>query len=181
MAVVPANTEIEGAQRCTNHPERETLVRCGRCVRPFCTECLIHTAAGQRCYECAGVRRDYAQRAAARTFLAAFGTFLVGAVVTSLIGGLWSLMVAAVAGGMAGQAISPTVNRRTRRYVYLASLLVLLAGATVGLAIVPTIRFTTRAGFDPLILVMVPLAVVQSGTFWLFVIVAGIAAYVRIR
>ena len=37
---------------CTFHPERETLLRCNRCNRPMCTECLILVPTGYRCKAC---------------------------------------------------------------------------------------------------------------------------------
>ena len=71
--------------RCTNHPERETYIACGRCERPFCPDCLIQSPAGQRCYECAGVRRDFAQRNFARRVGQAFGALTLGGAIAALL------------------------------------------------------------------------------------------------
>src|SRR5437762_14092606 len=73
-------------QRCVRHPHRETLVSCGRCGRPFCPECLIHTPAGQRCYECAGVRRRAAGVTASSALLKAFGVVVLGSAIGSITG-----------------------------------------------------------------------------------------------
>ncbi|MCQ6552143.1 rhomboid family intramembrane serine protease [Streptomyces sp. C10-9-1] len=38
--------------RCYRHPERETGIRCTRCERPICTECMISASVGFQCPEC---------------------------------------------------------------------------------------------------------------------------------
>lgn len=42
--------------RCANHPNRETMVRCGKCEKPLCTDCMVMTPVGVRCRECANLR-----------------------------------------------------------------------------------------------------------------------------
>ena len=188
MAVVKSNTSDVGAESrtCTNHPDRETLVSCGRCLRPFCTACLIHTPAGQRCFECAGVRRDYAQRAATRRFLSAFGAMLLGAGISTLLGGFFSLFVAFAAGGAAGQALSPTITRHNRPWVFLPAALVLFLGAWLGFSLGALARGITSMAargiiWDPMSLIAVPLAVLFSPTFWVFLCIAAIVAFLRMR
>ncbi len=39
---------------CYRHPGRETLVSCSNCERPICTDCMVQTAVGIKCPECAG-------------------------------------------------------------------------------------------------------------------------------
>jgi len=39
---------------CYRHPGRETLVSCSNCDRPICTDCMVQTAVGIKCPECAG-------------------------------------------------------------------------------------------------------------------------------
>lgn len=39
-------------QFCTKHSKRETNLSCGRCGKPFCTDCLNLGPAGPRCREC---------------------------------------------------------------------------------------------------------------------------------
>ncbi|GAA4772223.1 MULTISPECIES: rhomboid family intramembrane serine protease [Streptomyces] len=38
--------------RCYRHAERETGIRCTRCERPICTECMISASVGFQCPEC---------------------------------------------------------------------------------------------------------------------------------
>jgi membrane associated rhomboid family serine protease len=44
----------EQAMVCYRHPGRETLVSCSNCERPICTDCMVQTAVGIKCPECAG-------------------------------------------------------------------------------------------------------------------------------
>ena len=188
MAVVRSNTEDVGAEEraCTNHPTRQTLVACGRCLRPFCIDCLIHTPAGQRCFACAGVRRDHAQRAATRRFLSAFGAMLLGAAISTLLGGFFSLFIAFIAGGAAGQTISPAITRHNRPWVFVPAALVLFLGAWLGFSLgllARGIMSMSARGivWNPISLILVPLNALFSPTFWVFLCIAAIVAYLRMR
>lgn len=37
---------------CYRHPDRETYVRCTRCDRPICPDCMREAAVGHQCVEC---------------------------------------------------------------------------------------------------------------------------------
>jgi membrane associated rhomboid family serine protease len=48
-------TEIDDADldwRCYRHPEREAGVKCRRCERPICPDCMISAPVGFQCREC---------------------------------------------------------------------------------------------------------------------------------
>ncbi|MFG2429914.1 rhomboid family intramembrane serine protease [Streptomyces sp. NPDC048590] len=42
----------DGPPSCYRHPGRETGVRCTRCERPICTDCMIEASVGFHCPEC---------------------------------------------------------------------------------------------------------------------------------
>ncbi|MFD9428829.1 MULTISPECIES: rhomboid family intramembrane serine protease [unclassified Streptomyces] len=41
-----------GAPTCYRHPDRETGIRCTRCDRPICTECMVNASVGFQCPDC---------------------------------------------------------------------------------------------------------------------------------
>jgi hypothetical protein len=52
---------------CYRHPKRETYVRCTRCDRPICPECMNDAAVGHQCPECVAEGRR-SQRPVRTTF-----------------------------------------------------------------------------------------------------------------
>jgi membrane associated rhomboid family serine protease len=45
-------TAADAAPTCYRHPGRETYVRCTRCDRPICPDCMTEAAVGFQCPEC---------------------------------------------------------------------------------------------------------------------------------
>lgn len=43
---------MDQAVCCYRHPDRETGVRCTRCERPICPECMVSASVGFQCPEC---------------------------------------------------------------------------------------------------------------------------------
>ena len=48
----PREQRPAGAPVCFRHPERETYLRCHRCERFICTDCMVPAAVGHQCPEC---------------------------------------------------------------------------------------------------------------------------------
>lgn len=69
---------------CFRHPDRETYVRCTRCDRPICPDCMRDAAVGFQCVEC--VREGSRSTPQPRTVFG--GRLAVGARVTWAIVGI---------------------------------------------------------------------------------------------
>lgn len=82
---------------CYRHPGRETYVRCTRCDRPICPDCMNAASVGHQCPECVAEGRQTQRQA--RT---AFGGSTVGRAAyatRTLIGINVLVMIASVAAG----------------------------------------------------------------------------------
>lgn len=62
---------------CANHRDRETRVRCSNCGKPICPDCMVYSAVGIKCRECAKQPRSalvtLKPERAVRAVLAALG------------------------------------------------------------------------------------------------------------
>jgi len=45
-------------QPCANHPKRMTMVTCSECGKPLCPDCMVYSAVGVKCRECAKMPRS---------------------------------------------------------------------------------------------------------------------------
>jgi len=59
-------TSETGVPTCYRHPDRETYIRCQRCDRPICPDCMRDAAVGFQCVECvkAGLKETRSGRTA---------------------------------------------------------------------------------------------------------------------
>ncbi|MFI0785521.1 rhomboid family intramembrane serine protease [Streptomyces lydicus] len=48
----PQDARGDGPQGCYRHPDRPTGVRCTRCDRPICPDCMVSASVGFQCHEC---------------------------------------------------------------------------------------------------------------------------------
>ncbi len=88
---------------CYRHPKRETYVRCARCERPICPECMNEASVGHQCPECVSEGRR-----SQRPVRTAFGGSTAGAkgyVTITLIGINTLLMIVAAASARGGDSL----------------------------------------------------------------------------
>ncbi|MEP7200827.1 MAG: hypothetical protein ABI874_13475 [Chloroflexota bacterium] len=96
---------------CYKHPDRETLIRCGRCDRPICLQCQVRHPVGVRCTECARIRKDplttLTSTQYALAFASALGAGIVGGFIAPFLGVLFAFFV----GPAIGAGIAEFVGR----------------------------------------------------------------------
>lgn len=59
----PTSGDSAAPPTCYRHPDRETYIRCSRCERPICPECMISAPVGYQCPECVAEGRKGVRQA----------------------------------------------------------------------------------------------------------------------
>lgn len=85
-ATVPTPPFDETDLRCAYHPDTPTRLRCGKCGKPVCPKCVVSTAVGQRCRDCARARPSVVYETDTVTLARALAAGLVAAL---LLGVAW--------------------------------------------------------------------------------------------
>ena len=96
---------------CYRHPDRETLIRCGRCGRPVCIQCQVRHPVGIRCKECAQIRKDPLTTLTPTQYLLAFVSALGASIVGGFIAPYLGLLFAFFIGPLIGGGIAEFVGR----------------------------------------------------------------------
>jgi membrane associated rhomboid family serine protease len=73
------------AQRCYRHPNAETFVKCTRCGRPICPDCMVPASVGHQCPECVGEGRKLQRTVVVRS-ARPYGTYTIIAVCVVMFG-----------------------------------------------------------------------------------------------
>ncbi|NLG49828.1 MAG: hypothetical protein GX552_06945 [Chloroflexi bacterium] len=114
----PERIDSDTVMYCVNHPKRETLIRCSRCLDPICTKCAVRTPVGLRCPKCAQVGRSplyvlRPQHYVVGALVALAVSLVAGAIVARL--GMWlAFFLAAPIGGLIAEAVNRTTRKRGR-------------------------------------------------------------------
>jgi hypothetical protein len=125
---------------CIDHPQRETALRCNRCGAPVCTDCIVRTPVGFRCKECIKAQQavffnaqwyDYPIAA-----LISFGLSIPAAVMASVAGWWFAMIISPLAGGLIGGIVHWAIGRRRGRWIWLLVSVCVVIGALVALTLV---------------------------------------------
>lgn len=168
---------------CVNHPNRETLLRCGKCGQPICTECAIRHPVGLRCPQCARLKKvptyDVSAQYYLRALLVGLGVSVVCVVMVQVLRLLipiffLSFFAGLIAGGVIAEAVSKaTAHKRGRGLQIVAGVCVLL-GYLMGTSLVLMFRFGAGAWL------LIP-AILLNPYSWIYPIVALATAVARLR
>jgi hypothetical protein len=119
---------------CAAHPERDTELRCNRCERYMCIDCVVRTPVGYTCRECVRGHEDKFFDGTALDYGLVAATCAIGGALTPfvmmLFGGFLILgfIVAPAIGGTAAQIALHLTGRRRGRYSGYAAAGGVLAG-----------------------------------------------------
>jgi hypothetical protein len=168
---------------CANHPDRQTLLRCGKCGQPICTQCAVRHPVGLRCPDCAQLRKVPTYDVPTSYYLRALGASLGTALLAGVVAQILPLFVpvfflnfimALVAGTLVGEAASRvTGGKRGRGLQSVAGISVIL-GSVGATALVSIVRF------GGLGLLLLPASLLNP-YYWLYPIVAAAVAVMRLR
>lgn len=118
---VPADDQV---LYCANHPTVETRLRCNRCNKLICTRCAVQTPVGYRCKECVGQQQAVFYTGGAGDYVIAGIIALVlggiaGAIIASIGGWFFALILGAPAGIGIAEAVRFGVRRRRSKHLWL--------------------------------------------------------------
>lgn len=113
---------LPGAEErsCANHPGRSTMVSCSACGKPLCPDCMVYSAVGIKCQQCAAMPRSSRVTLKTRRFLLAIAAGLsvgtaIGFAYYYILGFIgfffFFIFVAAGIGYLVGEAVSRASGR----------------------------------------------------------------------
>lgn len=126
-----SSSKIPDRLVCANHPQRETLLRCNRCDKPICSECVVLTPTGYRCKECLRSQQKAFETARWLDFPLAIFIALAVSFLGSYVARVmqfFTIFIAPIVGFIIAEGIRWIVRRRRSKLLYQLS----AAGAAVG-------------------------------------------------
>lgn len=135
---------------CTNHPTRETYLRCNRCEKPICTSCAVHTPTGYRCKDCVRTQQktfetarplDYAAAFFIAGILAFLGSLLIG------LAGFLTLFLAPAVGWVIAEAVRKATGKRRSKPLFRVATGAAALGGLV--SVLPTLIIAFIGSFGP--------------------------------
>ena len=141
--------------KCARHPQVETYVRCSKCDKAICPDCMISTPVGYRCRDCAGIRAlpmsNLRPILLVQAVGAAIGLVFGAGLIWAIVFQTWFLMLLAVAGMGVGFLVAEGISRAASRRSS-PVILPILGGLSAGLSIlagkIMSYMFFTPVPFD---------------------------------
>ena len=177
---VPAGEPVP----CANHPDRETRVRCSNCGKPICPDCMVYSAVGIKCRECARLPRSalvtLKPERAVRAVLAALGAgTAVGFAYYFLLSTAGFLYFLFFLGAGIGYLVGEAVVRASGHYRGVETALIAVGGTVWAFLGPPVLTSLVLSGLRWNAVIFT----VSRGsvTTWLVMAVAGYFAWQRNR
>lgn len=194
MSNMPAMTQDE-VTYCGVHEDREATLRCIRCERYMCTECVVQTPVGYICRQCARKHDDKFFNASSVDDLLVFASTAVltgiGAAIVSAINlPIFFLLILGLplGGGIVAEAALRLTQKRRGRYSHYIGVAGTVIGGLVGaflqafitLSQIPNAAQIAERGGSSLFELALS-STVSSLSVWLFVLIIAAAVYGRYK
>ena len=180
----PAANEPETLY-CANHPDRETLIRCGKCGKPICLQCQVRHPVGIRCKQCAQIRKDPLTNLSPAQYALAFVSALGASTVGGFIAPFLGIFIALFIGPAIGMGIAEFVGRvigykRGLPLTIIVSTCIVL-GVVLAQLIVLLVsgRLPPGAGLNPGVLVAVGFSSIIPSIVYIIFAIGGAVARLR--
>jgi B-box zinc finger len=114
---LPASKELP----CANHPGRLTMVTCSDCGKPLCPDCMVYSAVGIKCKECAAPPKSALVTLRTSKFLLAIAAGLLTATALGfayyyILGSIRFFFVFIFVSAGIGYLVGEVVSRVSGRY-----------------------------------------------------------------
>jgi hypothetical protein len=140
-------------QPCANHPGRMTMVTCSACGKPLCPDCMVYSAVGIKCAECAKMPRSAQVILKGHRLLAAAAAGLAAGTAVGLVyyyilgaGGFFFLIFFIAAG--IGYLVGEVVVRASGYYHGLKTAAIAVASTIWAFIFPPLLSVFLNVGFS---------------------------------
>jgi hypothetical protein len=173
----------DAATRCFRHPDRETLIRCGRCDRPICTKCAMQGPVGMRCRDCGRPGPDplttLNHRQLGAGVAVAVGAGTLAGFVGLQMGFLLSLCVGPFIGGLIGEGVMRATGYKRGNRVRAIVLLGLIGGLLLAIALDYLLVMPEVLALP--VDAIAPLFWTEAASSLVFLAAATVGAFARLR
>jgi MFS family permease len=183
-ANIPSVT-VDQPMYCANHPHVETRLRCNKCGKPICTKCAIRTPVGFRCPQCLHEQQAVFYTATPLDYgiavIVALALAVVAGAIMSHLGWFFAIFLGPVIGGLIAEVVRQATRRRRGRWIPLVVLICIVAGAVIPLVPAFLSLSAILPALSPSDFWNVILSTFLSRVNIVYVVLAAISAYARLR